>query len=156
MDFKDFSLRLSQTKVGRFARELAAGRIMTTQCTTCRSKYYPPRADCSQCMTSEMDWIPLRARGKLVTFTMISVPPDHFASKVFMPFSSIVFRPCPVGLLEVEDGLKIMGWIPNVDPKDLRIGMPLQAAPHTLEDGKVTIILESVASNSEPAAAPSE
>jgi uncharacterized OB-fold protein len=89
-----------------------------------------------------MDWIPLSARGRLATFTMIAVPPDHFASKVLMPFSSITFQPCPVGLLEVEDGLKIMGWIPNVDRKDLRVGMHLQALPHTLEDGKVTIILD--------------
>jgi uncharacterized OB-fold protein len=99
-------------------------------------------------MLSEMNWIPIETRGKLATFTMISVPPDHFASKVLMPFSSITFHPCPIGLLEVKDGLKIMGWIPNVDPEDLQVGMPLNAVPHKMEDGKVTIILEPSDSSS--------
>jgi uncharacterized OB-fold protein len=96
-----------------------------------------------------MDWIPLKPQGKLSTFTMIHVPPEHFGSKTLMPFSSITLTPCPVGLLEVEDGLRIMGWIPNVDPKDLRVGVPLQATPHTLADGKVTIILEPYEPSSE-------
>ena len=149
MEFKDFSLHINETRVGRFARELASGKIMATQCRTCMTKFYPPRADCPRCMASEMDWTPLKARGRLATFTMIQVPPEHFASRVLMPFSSITLRPCPVGLLEVEDGLKIMGWIPNVDPKDLRVGIPLQATGHTLKDGKVTIILEPLDPTSE-------
>lgn len=142
MEFKDFSLHINQTKAGRFAQELASGKIMATQCRTCRRKFYPPRADCPGCVASSMEWTPLKARGRLAAFTMIQVPPDHFASKPLMPFSSITLRPCPVGLIEVEDGLRIMGWIPNVEPKDLRVGMPLQGTPHTLTDGKVTIILE--------------
>ncbi len=56
--------------------------------------------------------------------------------------------PSPIGLLEVEDGLKIMGWIPNVDPEDLQVGVPLDAVPHKLEDGTVTIILEPSESRS--------
>jgi uncharacterized OB-fold protein len=142
MEFRDFSLHINQIKVGRFAEELAAGRIMATQCRGCRAKYYPPRADCNRCWTSDMEWIPLQGQGKLATFTRIHVPPEHFAAKPLMPFSPLVLQPCPIGLLEFDDGLRVMGWIPNLDPKDLRVGMSLRAAPHTLADGKVTIILE--------------
>ena len=149
MDFRDFSLHINQTKVGRFADELGSGRIMASQCRACKTRLYPPRADCPRCGASDMEWIPLRGRGRLATFTIIHVPPEHFASKPRMPFSSITLRPCPVGLIEVEDQLRIMGWIPNVDPKDLRVGVPLQATPHTLADGKVTIILEPYDPSSE-------
>ncbi len=144
MEFRDFSLHINQTKVGRFVQELASGRIMATRCRVCTADFYPPRADCPRCMASDMDWIPIKGRGRLATFTLIYVPPEHFASKPLMPFSSITFRPCPIGLLEVEDGLRIMGWIPNVAPENLQVGMALQATPHILTDGTVTIILEPV------------
>jgi len=145
MEFKDFSLFINQTKVARFAEELAAGKIMATICKECKKKYYPPRADCSGCMGSEMEWKPLRGEGSLVTFTKIYVPPDHFAvQQPLMPFSSIQFEPCPIGIIEVEEGLKVMGWIPKVDLKKIRVGMKMKASPQILPNGKVTIILEPI------------
>jgi uncharacterized OB-fold protein len=61
-----------------------------------------------------------------------------------MPFSSVQFEPCPIGILEVEDGLRIMGWMPKIDVKKIRVGMKLKASPQILLDGKVTIILETL------------
>jgi uncharacterized protein len=143
MDFKNFSLGTSQTKVARFADELASGKIMSTVCKKCGKKYYPPRADCPGCMTSEMEWTPIGGEGKLVTFTKIYVPPDHFAvQQSLMPFSNIQFEPCPVGLLEAEGGLRVMGWMPKIDLKKIRVGMKVKASPQTLPDGRVTIVLE--------------
>ena len=79
--------------------------------------------------------------GALVTFTKIHVPPEHFAVRQpLMPFSSIQFEPCPIGILEVEGGLKIMGWIPKVDIKKIKVGMKMKASPFTLPDGKLTIV----------------
>jgi uncharacterized OB-fold protein len=143
MDFKNFSLAISQTKVARFAADLAAGKIMSTVCRKCGKKYYPPQADCPECMSSDMDWQELKREGTLSTFTKIYVPPDHFAAPLpLMPFSSLQFEPCPIGLLEVESRLRIMGWIPKVDLRKIRVGMKMKAFPQTLPDGKVTIVLE--------------
>jgi uncharacterized OB-fold protein len=145
MDFKNFSLNISQTKVVRFAEELAAGRIMATVCKKCMKKYYPPQADCPVCMESDMEWKQMGTEGKLLTFTKIHVPPEHFTFRQPpMPFSSVQFEPCPIGILEVEDGLRIMGWMPKIDLKKIRIGMRLKASPQILPDGKVTILLEKV------------
>ena len=145
MDFRNFALAISQTQVARFAKELAEGRIMSTLCKKCGKRYYPPRADCSNCMSSEMEWKPVAGEGKLVTFTKIHVPPEHFAIRQpLMPFSSVQFEPCPIGILEVEDGLRIMGWMPKIDLKKIRVGMKLKASPQILLDGKVTIIFEPI------------
>jgi uncharacterized OB-fold protein len=59
-----------------------------------------------------------------------------------MPFSSVQFEPCPIGLLEVEGGLKIMGWITKMDVKKIKVGMKMKASPFILPDGKLTIVLE--------------
>ena len=145
MNFKHFSRNISQTKVSRFVDELAAGRFMATRCKKCGKEYYPPVADCSNCMQSDMEWKQIRPEGTLVTFTKIHVPPEHFAVRQpLMPFSSIQFEPCAIGLLEVEGGLKIMGWIPKVDIKKIKVGMKLKASPFTLPDGKLTIVMEPI------------
>jgi len=145
MEFKNFSLSISQTKVGRFAEELAQGRIMSTVCRKCGKRYYPPRSDCSACMGSEMEWKAVGGEGRLLTFTKIYVPPEHFSNaQPRMPFSSIQFEPCPVGFIEVEDGLRVMGWIPKVDVKKLRVGMKMKASATGLPDGRVTILLEPI------------
>jgi uncharacterized OB-fold protein len=145
MEFKNFSLAINHTKVGRFADDLASGKIMSTICKKCGKRYYPPRADCSACMESEMEWKPINGEGKLVTFTKIYVPPEHFAIRQpLMPFSSVQFEPCPIGLLEVEGGLRVMGWIPKVDVKKIKVGMKMKAAPFTLPDGKITIVFEPI------------
>ena len=145
MEFRDFSLSVSQVKVRRFAEDLGRGRISATVCRKCGKKYYPPRADCSECMGNEMEWISLEGMGTLVSYTIIYVPPDRFAARQpSMPFSHVRFESCPVGLLEVEDGLRIMGWIPKIDPKKIRTGMKCRAVPRTLPDGRVTIVLEPI------------
>ncbi len=143
MDFKQFSLAVSQTKVARFSDELAAGRISMTICKKCGTRYYPPRADCGACMNSEMEWAPIATEGSLITFTKIYVPPDHFAVRQsLMPFSNARFEPCPIGVLEVDHGLRIMGWMPKVDMKHVRVGMKMKASPQTLPDGRMTIVLQ--------------
>ena len=145
MDFKNFSLNISQTKVKRFVDELAAGRIMATRCKKCGKTYYPPVADCSNCMQSDMEWKQISHEGILATFTKIHVPPEHFAVRQsLMPFSSIQFEPCPIGLLEVEGGLKIMGWMPKADVKKIKVGMKMKAMSQVLPDGNITIVLEPV------------
>jgi uncharacterized OB-fold protein len=145
MEFRNFSIAINQTKVARFADDLAAGKIMSTSCKKCGKRYYPPRADCSACMNSDMDWNPISGEGRLVTFTRIHVPPEHFAiQQPLMPFSSVQFQPCPIGIIEVEDGLKLMGWMPKIDPKKIKIGLKLKALPQILPDGKVTIVLELI------------
>ena len=143
MDFKNFSLAISQTKVARFADDLAAGKIMSTVCKKCGKQYYPPQADCPECMSSDMEWKELKGEGKLVTFTKIYVAPDHFAVRQpQMPFSSTAFEPTPIGILEVEGGMRVMGWIPKVELKKIRVGMKMRALPQVLPDGRITIVLE--------------
>ncbi len=143
MEFKDFSLFLNQTKVSRFVNDLAAGRIMSTLCKRCQRQFYPPQADCPSCLESDMEWKELLPEGILRTFTRIHVPPEHFAVRPpLMPFSSIQFEPCPIGILQLENGLTLMGWIPKMDVKKLQVGMRMRAAPFTLPDGKITVILE--------------
>lgn len=137
MEFDKFSLFLKDTKSARFADDLANGKITATRCKKCATLYYPPRADCPKCMTGEIEWTELQPYGKLVTYTEIHIPPEHFASST--PFSREKFEPYMIGLIELENGLRIMGWMLSI--KEPKTGMRMKAAPKAVDD-RITIVLE--------------
>ena len=143
MEFKDFSLMVGQSKAAAFVDSLAEGKIMATRCKKCSMEYYPPQMDCSSCLGDDMEWFECPTEGKLVSFTQIMVLPEHFSLPVLsVPFARASLTPSPVGLLEVKDGIRIMGWVPKTSPNDLTVGEHMTASPLALDDGRVTIVLE--------------
>ena len=143
MELRNFSLMINQSKVGAFAGFLAQGKIMGTHCKKCGVDYYPPQADCSQCMGDEVEWFEVPNEGKLAAFTQVMVLPEHFAlPPISVPFGKAILTPSPVGLIEVKEGFRIMGWIPEISARDLEVGEPMKAVSKTLEDGRITIVLE--------------
>jgi uncharacterized protein len=143
MDFKQFSLMLSETKVDSFADALTQGKIMATRCKRCNREYYPPQADCTHCLGQDMEWFECPTEGKLVAFTQIMVLPEHFALPTpEIPFGKMSLIPSPVGLVEVKQGVRIMGWIPKVSVDVLAVGDSMKVIPHMLDNGRATIVLE--------------
>ncbi|MFH0811235.1 MAG: Zn-ribbon domain-containing OB-fold protein [Pseudomonadota bacterium] len=144
MSFMDFSLSINDTKVKDFADKLREGKVMGTKCKVCGGKYYPPSADCCKCFSSEMEWFEMTSLGHLITYTKIYVLPEHFADHFTKaPFSKYTLDPCPVGIIEVEDGLRVMGWMPKMSLNEIKIGMPLRITAEILEDGKVVIVFKA-------------
>jgi len=87
-----------------------------------------------------MAWFECPTEGKLASFTQIMVFPEHFALPALsVPFGKAWLTPSPVGLLEVKEGIRIMGWVPKTSPDDLTVGEPMKARPQVLDDGRVTI-----------------
>ena len=145
MDFKRFSLMIAETKADSFADSLAQGKIMATRCTGCKREYYPPQADCTHCLGQDMEWFECPSEGKLVAFTQIMVLPEHFALPApEVPFGKASLIPSPVGLVEVKQGIRVMGWIPKVAVDALEVGESMRVSPHVLDDGRVTIVLEKL------------
>jgi len=133
MVFEKFSLYLRNTKCEKFVENLANGKITATKCKKCSTEYYPPRMDCPTCISSEMEWIEISAQGKLAAYTEIHIPPEHFTGS----------EPYIIGLIELSNGLRIMGRILGANVEELKIGMEMKAIPREIGD-KVTIVLESL------------
>jgi hypothetical protein len=143
MEFKDFSLFIKDTKVQEFAEGLEQGKLRATRCSKCGALYYPPRNDCPKCFTDGLQWVELEGTGELVSYTIIYVPPGHFAVEFAKgaPFARFDYRPAPVGIIQLEGGLRVMGWIVGIKPEELRVGMQLRPEPQVLPDSRATIIL---------------
>jgi len=86
--------------------------IYSYKCKKCGQLHYPYRMICANCGKNEHDefeQIPLPKNGTLITYTFLHNPPQDFA----------VSKLC-LGIIELENGLKMTGQLKMNDPK---IGM---------------------------------
>jgi len=92
-------------------------RLEAAKCEACEKIHYPPRVVCSKCGGSTFENITLPREGKVVTFTIVRVPPAGFTEQT----------PLPIAIVEVMDGVRIMVQIGDLeDPAELEIGMPVR------------------------------
>lgn len=92
-------------------------RLEADKCEGCGKVHYPPRVVCSECGGTTFETIVLPRDGKVVTFTVVRVPPAGFTEQT----------PLPIALVELMEGVRVMVQIGDVaDPAELEIGMPVR------------------------------
>jgi uncharacterized OB-fold protein len=101
--------------IEQFYKFLAQGKLMAGKCTHCGKIHLPPRPLCDKCYSQEFTWVEISGKGKLVTYTVIHVAPQQFQH----------LAPYAVGILELENGLKLPGMITGATPEQIHIGMNL-------------------------------
>lgn len=94
----------------------ADGRLVLQRCTDCGEFQFYPRSLCTSC-AGETEWVDASGRGTLHTFTVIR----QNKAKAFAGLS-----PYAVGIVELEEGVRMMSNIVDCDLDALAIGMPLE------------------------------
>jgi uncharacterized OB-fold protein len=103
------------TKVNDFIDYLEKGKLAGTRCKKCGKLYFPPRADCCECLSNEMEWFEVEGKGKLLSFTRLTYAPVGF-EKVL---------PYTLGLLDFGQ-YKVFGWISkDIPEEELKVGMEM-------------------------------
>ncbi len=101
--------------IEQFYKYMLQGKLMAGKCTKCGKVHLPPRPLCDNCFSKEFEWVEVPRKGKLLTYTIIHVAPVQFQS----------MAPYAVGIVQLENGLKIPGMISGVAPEQIKIGMEL-------------------------------
>ena len=96
----------------KFARQ---GKLMAGRCLECGKMHLPPRPLCDNCYSTNFEWVEAPKNGKLLTYTVIHIAPTQFQN----------LAPYAVGIVELENGLRIPGMIQGASQDQLKIGMPL-------------------------------
>ena len=100
-------------------------------CKKCGAKYFPPRKICPKCGSRELEVYDLPRRGKLLSWTIIRYPAKEFEK----------FSPYVVGLIELEDGVRLIAQITDVKEDELKFGMELRATVRrAFEEGEDGIV----------------
>ena len=97
-------------------KSAANGTLVLQRCTGCRQFQFYPRALCSSC-TGETEWVEASGHGTLYTYTVIR----QNRSEAFATLSPYV-----VGIVELDEGVRMMSNIVDCDPVSLHVGMELE------------------------------
>jgi uncharacterized OB-fold protein len=123
-----------------FNQFLNEEKLMGSKCKKCNIIYSPPRPICLKCHGKDMEWIKLKGKGKLATFTCIYVGPPSMVAQGYdrkNPYCS--------GVVELEEGVKIDARIEGVDtskPENIKIGTPVTVEfLHQVEEDNMRTIL---------------
>jgi len=107
-------------------------RLEAGKCKKCGHINFPNRLICPECGAREFETIRLSGKGKLETYTVIHTAPDGFAD----------LAPYAVGIVELQEGVKILAQITDCNPADLKIGDPLVTKFRRInEEGKTGMIM---------------
>ena len=107
-------------------------RLEAGKCKKCGHINFPGRLICPECGTKEFETIRLSGKGKLETFTIIQTAPPGFAD----------LAPYAVGIVELEEGVKILAQITDCNTADLKIGDQLVTKFRRInEEGKTGMIM---------------
>jgi uncharacterized protein len=94
----------------------ADGKLVLQRCVDCGEFQFYPRALCAAC-GGETEWVDASGRGTLHTYTIIR----QNRSPAFAALS-----PYAVGIVELEEGVRMMSNIVDCDVEQLQVGMALE------------------------------
>jgi uncharacterized OB-fold protein len=101
--------------IEQFYKYLTEGKLMAGKCTRCGKIHLPPRPLCDNCFSQQFEWLEISGQGKLLTYSVIHIAPQQFQA----------LAPYAVGIVELENGLRIPGMIQGATEEQLKIGMEL-------------------------------
>lgn len=118
VSLREFPIRyvIGVSKIMKFFEGLKEGRVYAVRCTKCSEIFFPPRADCPTCLTSEMEWLPLSGEGELLTYTVIYIKPLSFTH----------YKDYIVGIAQLKDGVKVLAWVNVENHEKLKPGMKVR------------------------------
>jgi uncharacterized OB-fold protein len=121
--------------IGRFLKELKAGRLIGTHCSGCDRVMVPPRMFCEHCYETVDAWVPLMDTGQVVTYSLCYVTWDM--KRIEQPQI-----PAVVAIDGATPGLGFMHLLGEVDPEAVEIGMRVKAVwrPADERTGSITDI----------------
>jgi len=90
-------------------------RLLIQRCTKCGTLRHPPRPMCSECRSYEWDVVDATGRGAVYSFVV-----NHYPQVPAFDY------PLAVGLIELEEGTRLVANVVGVDPSDVRVGMPVE------------------------------
>ena len=119
----------------RFWREKASRyNGLGSKCGVCNKVFFPPRVVCDNCgrkSITQMKPLQLKGHGTVHTFSVVHEPPRGFETQI----------PYIVGLIEMDEGVKLTAQIVDVEPKDVHIGMRVKDVFRKVrEDGPAGVI----------------
>ena len=88
------------------------------KCRTCGAVHFYPHALCPNCMSPDLDYVPVSGNGTVYSYTIMHrAPATSFQHDI----------PYAVALVELEEGVRMISNLVGCPIEEVRIGMPVRA-----------------------------
>jgi uncharacterized OB-fold protein len=109
--------RPALTEDNAFWFEGARSHVLLIQrCASCGTLRHPPLPACSVCGSFEWDTVESSGRGTLYSYVVV-----HY------PQVPVFEYPLPIGLIQLEEGTRVVANLDGMERDEIEIGMALQA-----------------------------
>jgi uncharacterized OB-fold protein len=98
-------------------------QLIGSRCEGCGAVTFPVQSRCPRCSGPGMAELPLPRRGTLVSWTTQEFPPsfDYMGGP-----TGATFEPFGVGLVQLDDVVRVESRLTESDPEKLDFGMPVE------------------------------
>lgn len=103
---------------------LKDGKILVQRCKGCARLRHPPRPMCPHCNSLDWDAIEASGRGTLHSFVLPRHPSWPWFEGTYV-----------VALVDLEEGVRLVTNLVDVDPADVTIGMPVEGWVEHFDNG---------------------
>ncbi len=91
------------------------GRLVTQRCAGCERLRHPPRPMCPSCHGLEQEVVELAGTGVVYSYSILHHP-QHPSFDY----------PVVAVLIDLDEGVRIVSNLVDVEPEDVQIGMPVE------------------------------
>ncbi|WEL57761.1 OB-fold domain-containing protein [Pseudomonas kermanshahensis] len=110
------------------------GQLLIQRCRQCATLRHPPAPVCIACHSFEWDTLQASGKGQLYSFVVMHYPE-------VAPFD----HPNPIGLIELDEGVRLIAGLVGVNREDLDIGQRMQVEFQTFDDDLVLPLFRPLA-----------
>ena len=103
----------------------AEGRFLLKRCDACGLVIWYPRFLCPDCHTIETSWFEASGKGTVYTYTVVRKGQGPYAEAA----------PYVAAYVELEEGPRVLTNLVEVEPDEVRIGMPVEVVWHDTGEG---------------------
>lgn len=92
--------------------------LVVQECTVTKKKVWPPRFISPHAPGADLKWVPIEPKGEIYTYNVVH--------RGFLPYFE---KKVPYALVavELEDGVRMLGNTVEIDTKEVKIGMEMEA-----------------------------
>lgn len=99
------------------------GNLVFQRCKECGARVHPPRPICPSCRSLEKEWAPSSGKGIIHSWVVYrEAPHPGFVA------------PYAVVLVELEEGVRLISNVVDMELDEIQIGMPVEAVFDNVTD----------------------
>ncbi len=101
--------------------------LVLQRCSACERYLQPPRPMCPQCHAMDtLEWVRASGRGEIYSY--VNFTTDRMAYPAMkVPYSVV--------LVELEEGVRLVSNVVDLEPDEVRIGIPVEVVFEDIDDG---------------------